>query len=290
MNLSDPSSVSCYDMIAPISESHQVYLVRHQESGRLFVKKILSVYSADIYRKIRRHPVAGIPVIAASCEEDGKLIVIEEFISGNTLSDLIELTRRSGTAPHYSPENECRSSVIPNDPLTIPGIGRYMIRLCEILERLHSLDPPVIHRDIKPSNIMITSCDTVVLLDLNAARFYSGTPGRKADTRLLGTHGYAAPEQYGFRESSPQTDLFAVGMTLKDTVEALPYEDHTFDAVIRKCTQMDPSKRYASAGALRAAIQRSLVRYECRIVPAVTYAVLLFIILIIGIFLASLIL
>ena len=71
MNLSDPLSVSCYDMIAPINESHQVYLVRHQESGRLFVKKILSVYSADIYRKIRRHPVAGIPVIAASCEEDG---------------------------------------------------------------------------------------------------------------------------------------------------------------------------------------------------------------------------
>ena len=290
MNLSDPLSFSCYDMIAPINESHQVYLVRHQESGRLFVKKILSVYSADIYRKIRRHPVAGIPVIAASCEEDGRLIVIEEFISGNTLSDLIELTRRSGAAPSGSPENECRSSVIPNDPLTIPGIGRYMIRLCEILERLHSLDPPVIHRDIKPSNIMVTACDTVVLLDLNAARYYSGRPGRSADTRLLGTHGYAAPEQYGFRESCPQTDLFAVGMTLKETVDALPYEDHTFDAVIRKCTQMDPSKRYASAGALKAAIQRSLLRYERKIIPAVTFAVLLFIILIIGIFLGSLIL
>ena len=290
MNLSDPLSVSCYDMIAPINESHQVYLVRHQESGRLFVKKILSVYSADIYRKIRRHPVAGIPVIAASCEEDGKLIVIEEFISGNTLSDLIELTGRSEAAPYGSPESACPSSVIPNEPLTIPKIGRYMIRLCEILERLHSLDPPVIHRDIKPSNIMITPGDTVVLLDLNAARYYSGSPGRSADTRLLGTHGYAAPEQYGFRESSPQTDLFAVGMTLKETVDALPYEDHTFDAVIRKCTQMDPSKRYASAGALKAAIQRSLVRYERKIIPAVTFAVLLFIILIIGIFLGSLIL
>lgn len=290
MNLSDSLSVSCYDMIAPINESHQVYLVRHQESGRLFVKKILSVYSADIYRKIRRHPVAGIPVIAASCEEDGRLIVIEEFISGNTLSDLIELTRRSGAAPSGSPESTCPSSVIPNEPLTIPKIGRYMIKLCEILERLHSLDPPVIHRDIKPSNIMITAGDAVVLLDLNAARYYSGSPGRSADTRLLGTHGYAAPEQYGFRESSPQTDLFAVGMTLKETVDALPYEDHTFDAVIRKCTQMDPSKRYASAGALKAAIQRSLVRYECKIIPAVTFAVLLFIILIIGIFLGSLIL
>jgi hypothetical protein len=53
---------------------------------------------------------------------------------------------------------------------------------------------------------------------------------------------------------------------------------------------MDPSKRYASAGALKAAIQRSLVRYERKIAPAVTFAVFLFIILIIGIFLGSLIL
>lgn len=290
MNLSDPLSVSCYDNIAPINERHQVYLVRHQESGRLFVKKILSVYSADIYRKIRCHPVEGIPVIAAACEEDGRLTVIEEFISGTPLSDLIDLTRRSGTAPYDPPENECPSSAIPNDPLTIPRIGRYMIRLCEILERLHSLDPPVIHRDIKPSNIMVTACDTVVLLDLNAARFYSGSPGRRTDTRLLGTHGYAAPEQYGFRESSPQTDLYAVGMTLKEAVDALPCEDHTFDAVIRKCTQMDPSKRYASAGALKAAIYWNLVRYERKIIPAVTFAVLLFLVLMIGIFLGSLIL
>ena len=60
-----------------------------------------------------------------------------------------------------------------------------MVSLCGILERLHSHNPPLIHRDLKPSNIMITNCDNVVLLDFNAARFYSGEEGRESDTKLL---------------------------------------------------------------------------------------------------------
>ena len=274
MNLSDRLSVSYYKTIAPINESHKVYLVRHQETGRLFVKKILDIYSIEIYKELQQHPVEGIPRIIAACEEDGKLTVIEEFISGTTLRDKIE------------------SAEPPNDPLSVSLIGSYMIQLCDILERLHSLDPPVIHRDIKPSNIMITGFDNIVLLDLNAARYYSGVPDQEADTKLLGTHGYAAPEQYGFMESRPQTDIFSVGRTLKDAVDALPYRDHTFDAVIERCTQMDPSKRYASAGALKTAIKRSLGGGPDKLlrillitaISAVTLALLFIAVMVVGFF------
>lgn len=298
MDLSDRLSVSYYEMIAPINERHKVYLVRHRETGRLFVKKILSIYSADIYRELRQHPVEGIPRIIAFCEEGGRLTVIEEFISGVTLRDKIELacqsSHSSGRYPGNAGTSDGSASGSPiasadgslagsavglsadsadgssagfstysaDDTLTIYKIGRYMVQLCGILEQLHSLDPPIIHRDVKPSNIMITSYDNVILLDLNAARYYSGNPNQEADTKLLGTHGYAAPEQYGFRESSPQSDIFSVGRTLKEAVGTLPYEDHTFDAVIAKCTQMDPSKRYTSAAALKAALRKSLNRYE----------------------------
>ena len=268
MDLTDRLAVSYYKTVLPINERHKVYLVRHQETGRLYVKKNLEIYSADVYRNLRRHPVEGIPRIIASCEEDGRLTVIEEFISGITLSDKIEIARSTASDPGDIPPDfasSAASAALPDGPasdlLTIPEIGLYMIRLCGILERLHSLDPPVIHRDIKPSNIMISSSRSVYLLDLNAARQYSGSPSQEADTRLLGTHGYAAPEQYGFRESSPQTDIYSVGRTLKEAVGALPCEDHTFDAVIAKCTQMDPSKRYASAGSLKAAIVKCLKRY-----------------------------
>lgn len=257
MNLSQRLSNSFYQVVATINEPHKVYLVCHRDSGRFFVKKILDVYSVDIYKELQAHPIPGIPRIIDSWEENERLIIIEEFISGITLRDIIE-----------------NDSSDTRGILTVEQIGHYMISLCEILERLHSHNPPLIHRDIKPSNIIITSYDNVILLDFNAARFYSGEPGRESDTQLLGTKGYAAPEQYGFGESSPQTDLYSIGRILQECVDALPNDNsqaehkidqqstvstkitdsHIFDNVIRKCTQLTPSQRYASAGALKNAL------------------------------------
>lgn len=262
MNLSQRLSNSFYQVVAAINEPHKVYLVQHRDSGRFYVKKILDVYSADVYKDLQAHPIPGIPRIIDSWEEDRQLVIIEEYISGVTLRDMIESTS--------SPAADTDLWEV----LTVERIGRYMSDLCEILERLHEHNPPLIHRDIKPSNIIITSCGNVMLLDFNAARFYSGEPGRESDTRLLGTKGYAAPEQYGFGESSPQTDLYSIGRVLQECVDVLPKTDidsgnhigrqksvsekitdpHTFDSVIQKCTQMTPSKRYSSAAALKNAL------------------------------------
>ena len=213
MNLSQRLSNSFYQVVAAINEPHKVYLVQHRDSGRFYVKKILDVYSADVYKDLQAHPIPGIPRIMDSWEEDGRLVIIEEFISGVTLRDLIEST----SSPAANTDLR--------EILTVERIGHYMAGLCEILERLHSHNPPLIHRDLKPSNIIITSCDNAMLLDFNAARFYSGEPGRESDTRLLGTKGYAAPEQYGFGESSPQTDIYSVGRILQECVDALPEGD-----------------------------------------------------------------
>ena len=258
MNLSQRLSNSFYQVVAAINEPHKVYLVQHRDSGRFYVKKILDVYSADVYKDLvkkildvysadvykdlQAHPIPGIPRIMDSWEEDGRLVIIEEFISGVTLRDLIERTSSltisqggyeqapgeySAAAHADSTRNEYITAVAPAgmDPcelLTVERIGHYMAGLCEILERLHAHNPPLIHRDLKPSNIIITSCGNVMLLDFNAARFYSGEPGRESDTRLLGTKGYAAPEQYGFGESSPQTDIYSIGRILQECVDALP--------------------------------------------------------------------
>lgn len=261
MNLSQRLSNSFYQVVATINEPHKVYLVRHRDSGRFYVKKILDIYSADVYNELKAHPILGIPQIIDSWEDNGQLIIIEEFISGVTLLDKIE-NDGSDTEGALTPEQ----------------IGHYMIGLCEILQRLHTHNPPLIHRDIKPSNIIITSYDNVILLDFNAARFYSGDPCRESDTQLLGTKGYAAPEQYGFGESSPQTDLFSVGRILQNCINSLPKDNstavsisnkhsaspaktndpHIFDNVIQKCTQLTPSKRYSSAEALKNALLNCL--------------------------------
>lgn len=235
MDYSHRLSISYYKTIATINESHKIYLVQHQENKKFFVKKILDVYSIDVYRYLKDYPVKGIPRIIDYCEEDNTLILIEEFISGTTLREKIE-----------------------TQALTKNLIGKYMIGICDILQNLHSHTPPLIHRDIKPSNIMISDFDNVILLDFNAAKYQSGQENRESDTVLLGTQGYAAPEQYGFGESSPQTDIYSVGIVLKEAVLSSIPNDKTFDPIIDKCTQMDPGKRFHSVKELKRAINRAI--------------------------------
>lgn len=88
----------------------------------------------------------------------------------------------------------------------------FVIRsLCDILHKLHGNLPPIIHRDIKPSNIIFSSDGVVKLIDFNAARELRAE--QNEDTRLMGTRRFAAPEQYGFGQSDPRTDIYALGIT-----------------------------------------------------------------------------
>ena len=186
----NPPAVSSFHTIAMINEFHGVYLVQDPDTGKIYVKKVLDVYNPEVYEFLLQHPVAGTPGIIACSEEAGRMVLIEEYISGSSLQEKIE-----------------------GNALSEADILRYMLDLCDILEKLHTGEQVIIHRDIKPSNIIITTYNRAVLLDFNAAKFYS--PESAEDTVLLGTKGYAAPEQYGFGSSSPQTDIYALGMTLQ---------------------------------------------------------------------------
>ena len=75
-----------------------------------------------------------------------------------------------------------------------------MIMLCNLLEALHSMTPPIINRDIKPSNIIITSYNYAMLLAFNAAKQFSGQ--HESDTVLIGTPGYemCIRDRYGVSE------------------------------------------------------------------------------------------
>ena len=219
-------SISFYETIATINDSHKVYLVQHRETGKIFVKKILDVYNTEIYDYLFRHPILGIPDIIDFYEENGQLTLIEEYIAGETLQERIN------------------TSTLKQD-----AVNAWIINLCEILEQLHLAKPPIIHRDIKPSNIIITQYDKIVLLDFNAAKHYHGESSK--DTVLLGTKGYAAPEQYGFGSSSPQTDMYSVGIILKEISDSNPDIGKYYQKIILRCTQMNPSDRYHSVSELK---------------------------------------
>ena len=85
-------------------------------------------------------------------------------------------------------------------------------QLCDILEYLHTRQPPIIFRDLKPANIMLAPQGKVYLIDFGIARFFK--PGQIKDTVALGSLGYAAPEQYGRAQTTPRADIYSLGAVL----------------------------------------------------------------------------
>jgi tRNA A-37 threonylcarbamoyl transferase component Bud32 len=223
---------NAYKTIATLNGDHNVYLVQKENDTKIYVKKELDVFNAEVYAYLFSNPIEGIPQIINYYEENNRLIVIENYISGTSL------------------ENRLHS-----DDLSLEEILRYMNDLCVTLEKLHSAKPAIIHRDIKPSNIIITEFGRAVLLDFNAAKLYS--PSATEDTVLLGTQGYAAPEQYGFGSSSPQTDIYSLGILFKEMLTSANIQNEYYNAVISRCTQLEPGKRYQTISDLRQALLSS---------------------------------
>jgi serine/threonine protein kinase len=105
---------------------------------------------------------------------------------------------------------------VPGKRLQISYILDLGIQLCSVLDYLHTLPSPIIFRDLKPANIMITARGKLYLIDFGIARYYK--PGSHKDTLLLGTSGYAAPEQYGWAQTTPRSDIFSLGAILHQLV------------------------------------------------------------------------
>ncbi len=136
--------------------------------------------------------------------------------------------------------------------------------MLEVLEYLHTRQPPVIHRDIKPSNILLrnrsgNSPGSVYLVDFGSVQ----TAQHGGTITVVGTYGYMPPEQFGGR-SLPASDLFSVGATLiylatgQDPAD-LPQKDlqiefeplatlsYPFTRWLQWLTQPNPAQRPASA-------------------------------------------
>lgn len=234
MDIASELRLSFYKDIAILNEAHGVYLVQHVESKNIFVRKSMRVYDRRVYAYLMRADIAGIPKIVELVEIDGTLHVIEEWIPGRSLREVLV-------------EQGAFSEQTALDHLKT---------LCQILRSLHALSPPIVHRDIKPSNIILTPTGHPYLIDFNAAKEVSSRQAR--DTVLIGTCGYAAPEQYGFRASEPTADIYALGVLFNEMLTGgKPREisaGEPWGDVIARCVQMDPAARYPDADALLLAL------------------------------------
>lgn len=159
-------------------------------------------------------------------------------------------------------------------PLPEADVVAWGIVLCDLLAYLHRQDPPIIYRDLKPSNIILKPDDTIKLIDFGIARFQQ--TGQSKDTVCLGTDGYAPIEQYSGK-TEPRSDLYALGATLyhllTNKVPAAaptriadaasfvppctlhPGLSPEVEAVLLRAMEIHPTKRYANADEMRAALE-----------------------------------
>ena len=113
-----------------------------------------------------------------------------------------------------------------------------------------------VHRDVKPENIILRG-DNAVLIDFNAARLHK--PEASADTQILGTVGFAAPEQYGLSQSDLRSDIYSLGVLINVMLTgehpSKKLVEGRMGRVVQRCTQVNPAKRYQTILSLMEAIE-----------------------------------
>lgn len=213
---------------------YQTQLIQDAATGKILVQKAIQKDSIPVYRKLQQLESPHLAKII-SCEEQQDIgMVTEEYISGETLDEKLH-----------------RQGVMP------PEIVKYYIRqLLEVLEQIHAQG--IVHRDISPKNVLISTDGVVKLLDFDIAR--RRKQNQNTDTTILGTVGFASPEQYGFLQTDATADIYALGVLMNVMLEGTLPNVHLTDRkpfcdVIKKCTEIDPQNRYQNAGELRSALK-----------------------------------
>lgn len=231
MTLEEESRLSFYRELTVLDEKKNIVLVQDIRNSELCVKKTLDIYSRDVYEQLASVRIEGVPAVKECVADDGKLIVVEEYVQGRSLKQVLDEQGLLNEEQAYE----------------------IAVQLVDILVRLHQLEPAIVHRDIKPSNIIIEKNGHVNLIDFNAARHVNAD--KNEDTRMLGTVYFAAPEQFGFGQSDERTDIYGLGATINYIMTGdkpgAGIAECRFSDILKKCLMVDAKDRYQSAEELR---------------------------------------
>lgn len=218
-------------------------LVTVEGAGPFVRKKIPNELARrSVWSALADCDCARLPQVEATYKTPDEFVVVYDFVPGDTLEALV---KQAG-------------------PLDAAQAVSLALDICEAAGALHAQG--VVHRDITPKNV-VASSDGAHLIDLGIARLYA--EGATRDTNALGTWGFAAPEQYGFKQTDARSDVYSIGCVLGYLLTGvMPDEDAYHDAladesvvpahlraVVERATNMEPSARYQSAMDLAAALR-----------------------------------
>ena len=233
MELVEEYRLSEYQDFGMLTDKEQVHIVRNRVNGQIAVRKIVSSDRLQIYAFLQKNPNPFLPVIYECIQQKDELIVIEEYLTGKNLGEWVK--------DHSFSENE---------------VVRIGIDLCNAMKPLHHANPPIICRDLKPENVIITLDGRLKVVDFDIARTYQ--MGQSKDTVMMGTQGYAAPEQFGFGQSDARTDIYGIGALLNYLlIQQFPAEriaEGKLHEIISCCTKLEPNARFQSVEALENAL------------------------------------
>jgi formylglycine-generating enzyme required for sulfatase activity len=244
-----------------------VYLAKRRSDDQLVALKILPARFADDAASRKRFEreaqlsqliVSDHVVKVFSAGRFGPLCYLEmEYVDGGTLADIVKKRREAGEKPFTANE------VIDIAMQTSEGLKQ-------------AAEHKLVHRDIKPANIMRTHSGLVKIADFGIVKVIGEEALTMAGT-TLGTPTYMSPEQGRGDQVDARADIYALGVVLYElltlktpfeeaTADALIYQHHFVEpqlistlaldcpahlqAIVFKCLQKYPDKRYADAGQL----------------------------------------
>jgi eukaryotic-like serine/threonine-protein kinase len=120
------------------------------------------------------------------------------------------------------------------------------LQVCQAVQYAHQ--HAVIHRDLKPSNILVTEDGKVKLLDFGIAKHLDNTGDQTVTGLRLMTPAYAAPEQLRGEPVGVYTDVYSLGLILRELLPGKLSPD--LDILIQTALQQEPQRRYHSVDAL----------------------------------------
>lgn len=245
----------------------EVWLVRDTEivgEVRRYVAKIPLAPAAnpkfrkeaEICRRLSPHP--GVVNLVEVIEEEGKVILIQEYVVGRTLEDML------------------------SEELPRPLVEHLVLQLIDVVAHAHR--HRIMHRDIKPGNIIVQEDGTLKLLDFGAAKILKD---KDISATMVGSRPFMAPEQI-MGKSETRSDIWAIGVLMYllytgelpfyNEVEKLlidqileqepipprelkPDLPPALEAIILKCLAKEVDRRYPSAQALKADLLRHFPHY-----------------------------
>ena len=267
---------------SPMIPSRYEVLSQVGTGGMGIVYKVRDLETQDIIAlKILKAGIAADPAMQESLRRE---VSLARKVTHKNVCRIHEFIRFNGTACISMEffEGESLLARLQRDG-RLPWMQAFQIavQICAGLREAHAQG--IVHSDLKPANIMVDDNGGVKIMDFGIARLFQGTS--QMTGTLVGTPAYMAPEQVELKRVDARTDVYALGLLLYEIVTGLPaFHGETpiavalkqlrefpqrpreivaslpagGEALILKCLQKNPEKRFQSVDELAAALQKAM--------------------------------